>query len=180
MNPLVKSIGIKYGLIVAAISSGYYLIAYLFNEDLFANMGMGLAIMLSSFIILILSVAALKKQQGGYITFKDAASVFTFSWIINAAVSIVVTILLFHVIDPELGARVKEMTIETTIGMMERFGTPQEAMDEAIAKIEETDQFSIGKIFQGNLMSIVFALILGLIVAAFFKKEKPVFEDTVD
>jgi hypothetical protein len=180
MNPLVKSIGIKYGLMLAAISSGYYLIAYLFDEDLFANMVMGLVIMFVAFILLILSVVALKKQQGGYVTFKDAASVFTFSWIINVAVSIIVTILLFHVIDPELGGRVKELTIESTVSMLEKFGTPQEAMDEAIAKIEESDQFAIGEIFQGNLLSIVFALIMGLIVAAFFKKEKPVFEDTVD
>ena len=180
MNPLVRKIGMKYGLMLAAISSGYYLVAYLFDENLFANMWMGLIIMVVAFSLLIMSVVTLKKEQGGYVKFKDAASVFTFSWIINVAVSIVITILLFHVIDPELGDRVKEMTIESTVSMLEKFGTPQEAMDEAIAKIKETDQFAIGEIFQGNLISIVFALIMGLIVAAFFKKEKPVFEDIVD
>ena len=180
MNPLVKKYGIKHGLIIAAIAVGYYLIAYLFNEQLFVNWWIGISIMVVYFIILIMSVVSVKKEQGGYIEFKDAFSVFTLSWIVNTAITFVFTILLFHVIDTELGARIIDMTIETTVGFMEKMNVPEEALDEAITKIEEGDNYSIGGIVKGNLMGIVFAAVMGLIVAAFMKKPKPVFEDTVD
>ena len=180
MNPIVKSVGIKNGLILAGISIGYYLIAYLFNEELFANFLIGIALWVVFFVIMLFSVIKVKKEQDGYISYKDAVGSFTIPWIVNALLSIVFSLLLFHVIDPELGARVNDLIAESTVSMMEKFGAPEEAIEQSIAEIQNQDQFSIGKIFSGNLTSIVFAAIVGLIVAAFFKKDKPVFEDTVD
>ncbi len=180
MNPLVKQIGIKNGLILASISIGYYLIAYLFDENLFANFLIGIGLWVVFFIILLLGVFSVKKAQDGFVSFRDAVSVFTLPWIVNVAISIVFTILLFHVIDPDLAGRVQELTLEKTAGMMEKFGAPQEAIDKAIEDIQDQDNYSVGKIFLGNLTSIVFALVVGLIVAAFSKKEKPVFDNTVD
>ncbi len=180
MNPLVKKYGIKFGLMVAAVSVGYTLIAYLFNEQLFVNWWMGIIILVVNFVLLLMSVISLKKEQGGFIEFKDAFSVFTLSWIVNAGISIVFTILLFNVIDTELSTRVVDMSIEATVSILEKFNSPQEGIDEAIAKIQEQDNYSIVGIVKGNLLGIVFASILGLIVAAFMKKPKPIFEDTVD
>ena len=180
MNPLVKKIGIKNGLIMAGISVGYYLIAYLFNEDLFANFWIGIGMWVLFFVILLMGVFSVKKLQEGFISFRDAVSVFTLPWIVNVLISIVFTILLFHVIDADLAARVSELTIETTVSFMEKVGTPQEAIDQTIEEMQKQDNYSISKIFLGNLSSIIFALIVGLIVAAIAKKEKPVFENTVD
>ena len=180
MNPLVKKIGIRNGLIMSGISVGFYLIAYLFNEDLFANFWIGIGMWVVFFVILLMSVFSLKKLQGGFISFREAVSVFTLPWIVNVLISIVFTILLFHVIDTDLATRVSELTIETTVSFMERVGTPQEAIDQTIEEMQKQDNYSISKIFLGNLSSIIFALIVGLIVAAISKKEKPVFDNTVD
>ena len=154
--------------------------AYLFNEDLFANFWIGIGMWVLFFVILLMGVFSVKKLQEGFISFRDAVSVFTLPWIVNVLISIVFTILLFHVIDADLAARVSELTIETTVSFMEKVGTPQEAIDQTIEEMQKQDNYSISKIFLGNLSSIIFALIVGLIVAAIAKKEKPVFENTVD
>ena len=107
MNPLVKKIGVKNGLILAAISVGYYLIAYLFDEELFANFLIGIGLWVVFFVLLLRGVFSLKKEQGGFVSFREAVSVFTLPWIVNVAISIVFTILLFHVIDPDLAVRIQ-------------------------------------------------------------------------
>ena len=180
MNPLVKKYGIKFGLMIAALSVGYYLVAYLFNEELFVNWYIGIVLIVINFVLLLMSVISVKKEQNGFIEFKDAFSVFALSWIVNAGITMVFTILLFNVIDTELATRVVDMTIEATLSIMEKFNTPEEAIDKAIEDIQAQNNYSVGGIIKGNLISIVVASVFGLIVAAFFKKKKPIFEDTVD
>lgn len=180
MNPIVKNASVKYGLIFAAISIAYYLIAYVVDNSLFANWTMGILLFVALIVVLILGVREAKKKMGGFISFRDAFSTFVVGWIVNAVIGALFSILLFQVIDPGLAETVKELTMDRTIEMMESFNMSDEQIQEAIAQTEEqmSDQFSTGKQLMGILWNIVFGTIIGLIVAAAMKKDKPLYENT--
>lgn len=174
MNPIVKQFAVKFGLIAAAVNVAYALIAYLVDETLFSNWSIGIGVMLIPFIVKIVGVFQARSAMGGYIEFKDAFSVYLVASLISILISTVMNITLFHVIDPELGDRVQERTIENTIGMMERMGSPQETIDETIDRMESEEQFSLNKQLMGVLWYLLIQAVLGLIIAAFAKRKKPI------
>ena len=51
-------------------------------------------------------------------------------------------ILLFNVIDPDAAIRLKELTLESTVQMLEKFGTPTSAIKETVDKMKDYNQFS--------------------------------------
>jgi hypothetical protein len=57
------------------------------------------------------------------------------------------------------------------VSTLEKFGTPPSAINEAIAKLKENDQFSITEQLKGSIFSILFSAIFGLLMAAFFKSK---------
>ena len=91
---------------------------------------------------------------------------------------------MIYVIDPEFGQAFADVTIEKTIAMMEGFGAPEVAIEEALTNMEV--EFESQSSFLGNLWSMLkgvgFMAVIGLIVAAIVKKNPPVFDnvETVD
>ena len=67
------------------------------------------------------------------------------------------------------------MTLESTAEMMKNFGAPTSEIKKAVEKLEDYDQFSTLEQLKGSIWSIVGSAIFGLILAAIFKKDKPVF-----
>ena len=55
--------------------------------------------------------------------------------------------------------------------MMEKLGAPASAVNEAMQKAAETDNYSIGNIMFGIAIVLVFQAIFGLILAAIFKSK---------
>lgn len=180
MKDAVKTNASKYGLIAAAIGIAYTLIAYLANLELLVNPFAGIALWVVTLVILILSVGNTKKDFGGFISFRDAFSVFVLAYIINALVSTVFSILLFAVVDPGAAEDLTEMTVERSVELMERFGAPEEQIEDAVTSMEQGDQFSIGNQIRTFFWGIIIYAIIGLIVAAIMKKDKPEYEDQVD
>ena len=89
-------------------------------------------------------------------------------------ISSVVNIIIFNVVDTEAALILKEKIIESQMAMMERFGAPKEAIDDAISKLREQDNmFSIGSIFKSLAYQLAGFSIIGLIVAAVVKKKDP-------
>ncbi|MCT4625197.1 MAG: DUF4199 domain-containing protein [Schleiferiaceae bacterium] len=180
MNPLVKKYGIKYGGIAISVGILYFLIAYIFNEQLFANWWMGILLLIFNFVMMVMAVVAMKKEQGGFISYKEAVSVFSFSYIVVAIINLVFSLLMFHVVDPGLADRVMEISIEMAVSMSERFGAPEEQIQAQIDQMKEADTYGVYGLFKTAMWGIIIYTVLGLIVAAFMKKDKPVFENTVD
>lgn len=176
MNDAVKSAASKYGPIIAAIGITYTLIAYLIDMKLMVNMAAGISLWVINFVLLIVSVSAAKKALGGFISFKNAFTTFIFTFIISSLLSTVFAILLFGIVDTAAAEELQELTIETSVSFMEKLGTPESEIEKQVATMEETNQFSAGSQVKGFFMGIVVYAILGLIVAAVMKKDKPAFE----
>jgi hypothetical protein len=174
MNPIVKKYAVKHGLIVGGIAALYTLIAYLIDPTLFVNWFMGIALMVVNFVILVMATVNTRKEQGGFISFKDAFSAFLVAALVGTLISTTVNIMIFNVVDPDFKEEITELTIEASVEMMENFGADEAAIEQGIAQIEENDQFSLGKQLQGVLWAIIGYAVVGLILAAITKKEKPV------
>lgn len=177
MNEIIKKNSSKFGLIMAGLMISYTLLAYVVDQALFVNMVVGFALIIGSISIFIVSAVQTRKGLGGYITFKEAFTAFMLTYIIYASVTTVFSILLFNIIDPDLAAQLKDMTMEKSVEMMEGFGMSDDLIAESIAKQEEVDNYSIISQLKSFLMGIVIYSVLGLIVSAVLKKNRPEFPD---
>lgn len=173
MNSVVQSTATKYGLIAAAINIGWLMIAYLLDLSLLVNPFAGIAIWIVGLIVYILSAYQVKKQLGGFVTFKNAFAAFILAYIINALISLIFTIVLFNFIDTGAREEVMDLTISKSVEMFENFGMSEADIDETISQMETQDNFSLGSQLQGLLTGIVIYAIIGLIVAAIIKKNPP-------
>tara|TARA_R110002072_G_scaffold201753_3_gene359583 strand:- start:1978 stop:2553 length:576 start_codon:yes stop_codon:yes gene_type:complete len=177
MNEIIKKNSSKFGLISGGIAIAYFLAAYLIDEALFVNMILGIALWIAYIVFFILSVAQSKKALGGFISFKDAFSGFVLTAIIYSLLVTMFSIFLFNVMDPELGLRLKEASIEKSIEIWESIGLTDDQISESLEKMEAMDTYSISNLGKSFLYSIIGYSILGLIVAAIMKKDRPVFLD---
>ena len=177
MNPLIKKHALNFGIIAAVISILYSLMAYLVDNTLFVNKWLATIMMIVGFVLYIMAPMRVKRDQGGYITFRDALAAFVVTFIIAGITGVIWNLLLFNVIDPDLQSTVQEMTIEKSVQMMERFGAPEDAIDQSIAQMEETNNYSLGNQVKGFFMMLMFMIIVGLIVAAVVKKNPPLVDE---
>ena len=88
----------------------------------------------------------------------------------------VFNILLYTVIDPSLPETMKELTVEATVGMLESFGTPQEAIDASIVEIEKSvmESTTPAGILKSAPWGVIIIFIFALIASIFIKKNEPV------
>jgi len=83
-------------------------------------------------------------------------------------------LLLLNYIDPEAALKLKDLTIEATVTMLQKFGTPDAAIQEAVAKLQEYNQFSTIELLKGSIWSILGSIIFGLILALIFRSKPQV------
>lgn len=153
--------------------------AYLVDLELLVNTWAGIGLWAVNMVLLIVSVGQVKKAFGGFLSFKEGFSTFILTYTVSALVSAVFSILLFAVIDPEAADKVQALIIETTVTMMERFGAPEESITEQVENLESTNQFSVVNQVKGFFTGIVLYAVIGLIVAAIMKRNKPEFIDQI-
>jgi hypothetical protein len=168
-----KKIATTYGLYLGAILALITTLMYSLNQELFTKWWIGILTILIVITLGIVSVAKSKGAQNGIITFKDAFTSYFITVAVGLAISTVVGILIFNVIDPELASYLQEKTIELTREFMEKFNTPEADIEEALAKMAETDNFSIISQLKSYVFGLLFQAVLGLLVALIFKRKDP-------
>jgi hypothetical protein len=174
-----KKNGIRIGLIFGLIAVVYSFGAYAIDETLFTKWWLSLLLFVASLFFFIYAMVQTRKQLGGFITFREAFSAFMIPAIVYLFMSTAANMVLFQVIDTELADRVKERMIEASMEWFEKMNMPEDAIDEAITKMEEQDQFGMVAQLRSFGMAIIFFGVIGAIAAAIIKRNKPMFE-TVD
>ncbi len=169
MNEIIKKNGIKFGIISAIISIVVTVSMYAIDMNLFANSWIQFGIVIFYLFLGVYVVATTKKEMGGTINFKEAFTAYFIYCVIGIVIANIFNYILFNFIDPAAKDQILEITINKTVEMMEKFGTPKEAMKEAIIALKESDQYSIANIIKGSAFSIIFSSVIGLIVAAIMK-----------
>ncbi len=174
MNEHVKSQAFRFGTIAGGLAIAYTLLSYLTDLVLFSNFWAGILFWVVTLVILIIAVSRAKALMGGYISFKNAFSTFVVTYVITSLISTAFSIILFNLIDPAAGERVQELLIETSVGYMEQFGTPEGQIEAQVEQMEAENPFGIIGLVKSFFWGIFWYAIIGLIVAAFMKKNKPV------
>ncbi|MFD2890817.1 DUF4199 domain-containing protein [Flavobacterium chuncheonense] len=175
MNEIIKKNGVKFGLITGIVVLLINLMLYLIDLKLFISTWISAGLFLFYFIISLLVFIQTKKDLGGFISLKEGFTAYFLSIVIGFAISISFNIILFNLIDPEAKETIKELGIEAFVNMMRKFGTPNAQLKEMATKMEEQDQFAVGSQIMGYGINLLFGAIYGVILAAIFKKDKPVF-----
>lgn len=172
----------RVGLIASVIGIIYTLIAYFIGPEAFTSYIFMFLIAIGILVYFILSLKKVRSSLGANFTFGNAFFNFMVMVVIYTVISQIFNYLLIYVIDPEFGVAMTDAIIEKTVGMMEGFGAPEQAIAEAITEMEVAfeDQTTISGMLLGILKYLGFMAVVGLIVAAIMKNKKEVFTETVD
>ena len=173
-NVTVKESAIQYGLILGGILAILIVMMYALNQDLFLEWWIGIVVI--PLIIIgtgIVSTAKSKDLLGGIMTFKEAFTAYFITIALGLLISTAVGILIFSIIDPELAKYIQEQSIEISRGIMERFDTPPEMIEEELDKLRGVDNYSFTSQLKSYFGSLVFFSVIGLLVGLIFKKADP-------
>jgi hypothetical protein len=168
----MKKTGVTFGLILAAYLVLRTTLIYSIDLTLFVNGWLGFIDFLVALVLTIVAIAKVKKSMGGFISFKEAFSVYFITIAIGLTVYTIYNMILFNVIDPEAKQVVQEHVIESTIGTMQKFGADSAMIKESVTKMRETDSFSIPQQLLGLAITLIVYSIIGLIVAVAMRKNK--------
>jgi hypothetical protein len=172
MNQIIKSKGINSGLVFGLVLILPVLYAYVIDPTFFVSFwNLGIAL-LAFFVHGFWVVGSLKKAQDGYITFKEAFSVFFIANAIGLFISVTMTILIFVVIDPELQNTVIELSIAKTTIILEDMGATTELLEKTINDIRKQDSYSIGIQLKSYFYSLIFASIFGALISLILQKKQ--------
>ena len=170
MENSIKSSAINYGLYLGGLLSLITVAIYAININLMVNMWLGIGLLLAVIAFGVVSTAKSKSIMEGVLSFKQAFSSYFITVAVGVLISTVVSIILFNFIDPEAAETVKELTVESTISMMQGFNAPADTIAEAVDKIESQNQFSVLNSMKSVAWGLLFQAVIGLIVAAIMKK----------
>ncbi|MBC5864381.1 DUF4199 domain-containing protein [Flavobacterium sp. K77] len=170
-NEIVKKNGITFGVAIGIVSSLITALIYAIDLNLFTEWWIGVLSILTYLVLGIVLLVRTKKELNGVFTFKQAFTTYFIAIVVGILISVLFNILLFNVIDPSAKEAVNELIIKYTMNMMQKFGAPASAINEAIAKMRENDPYSPIELLKGSLFSIGFSSIFGLLLAAIFKSK---------
>lgn len=173
MEKSSKSIAVNYGIYLALFLSSITILAYVINLEWLTSMGVGIGLFIIILIFGIISIVKTKNVLQGFISFKEAFTSYFTTVAIGMVISAIVSIILFNYVDPDAADYLKEQVILKTTKMMENFGTPQEAIDKAIADIQNQNQFDLLNQVKSLAFQLVFYAVIGIIIAFILKKNDP-------
>ncbi|MGY5848438.1 DUF4199 domain-containing protein [Salegentibacter sp. HM20] len=173
MEKSIKSVATAYGTYLAILLVILTVLAYAFDLSLFSTWWFGIALLVIIIILGIISVFKAKKASTQLFTFKSAFSAYFLTVFIGTFISVLFSILLFNVIDTEASQVILENTMESTRGMLERFGTPQTEIDKALTEMQNQDNYGPVQQLKGYAFQLVFFAVIGLFIALIFREKDP-------
>ncbi|NDP28734.1 MAG: DUF4199 domain-containing protein [Flavobacterium sp.] len=171
MNEIIKKNGISYGIITGVVSALITTAIYAIDLKLFTAWWVTVLSIGFYIIIAIVLLTKTKKELKGVFSFKDAFTTYFISAVIGILISVLFNIILFNFIDPSAKETIKEISIKYAVEMMQKFNAPSSAINDAVKKMQENDQFSIIELLKGSAFSIVFSSLFGLLLALIFKSK---------
>lgn len=163
---------IKAGVITGLIMTVITFLCYFINYELLGAAWLGGASLLIYCGLIIFFGIEYRKELGGFMSFGTAFQFAFISLIIMLVVTTFGNMLLFLVLDPGLGERMADLTMENTLKMMDSFGAgelPSDQMDEMKKGFSEA--YTAWGMIKGAGFMLIFYAILALILGAIIKKK---------
>ena len=179
MNEIIKKNGINFGVILGVIGivsqMTVYAIGGISKENAILNSVIQFVFWAAYLIVRIIQCNKTKKEFNGFISLKELFTTLTVTIIIGILISQSFTYLFNNFIDVEYGNTLNEFMNEQQIVAQNAMKNFTKVTSEDLKKIAETNNFSILNILQGTLIAFLLSSVMNLILAAIFKKNKPVF-----
>jgi len=179
MNEIIKKNGINFGIILGIIGivsqMTVYALGGISKENAILNSVIQFVFWAAYLTVRIIQCNKTKKEFNGYISFKELFTTLTITIAIGIVISQLFTFLFNNFIDTEYGTAMNDFMNEQQILAQNAMKGFIKVTSEDLKKIAEKDNFSIVSILQGTLVAFLISSILNLILAAIFKKNKPVF-----
>jgi hypothetical protein len=171
INEIIKKNGVTYGVITGVLSILITTSIYVIDISLFTSVWIGLISFAMFIIVGIILLSKTKKELNGVFSFKQAFTTYFISAVVAILISVAFNIVLFNLIDPSAKEIIKENSIKSIAETMQKYNAPASTVNDAISKLQDTDQFAPLEQLKGSIFSILFSALLGLILAAFFKSK---------
>ena len=123
-----------HGLMGALLNFAIMVVLYIVNMNLLAEWWVGVLAMGIFVVVMCTGSVATRKVRGGNMTFGQAYGASMVVALTAQFASAVLTLLLYHLIAPELPGVLEELTMAKTREMMEGFGMSGKMLD---AQMEE-------------------------------------------
>jgi uncharacterized membrane protein YvlD (DUF360 family) len=167
---------IKPGLVIGLVSLVLTFIAYFIDSTLLASGWFGLVAIVVFFALIIYFGKQYRQELGGFMSFGTAFNFSFITMVISGLIGLAGQLLLFHVIDPSLGAVLADEGFKTAMSMMEKFGQNPDNLDPAILEKMKADSVNnytlIGQIKSFGFALIIYAIIALILGAILKKKDK--------
>jgi len=170
MTEAIKKNSINIGIILGVIWILCHVIMYSIDLKYFINFWLGLGLIFFGVIIAIVAVVKSKVLKGGFMTFRQAFTAFFITVALAFAIQVAFDSILFNLIDPAAKEIVKEHYIDFNISMGQRAQLPAEKIKEQVEVIKNSNMYGFANLAQQYVFIMLLYTIIGLIVAAAFKK----------
>ncbi|MFZ1805909.1 MAG: DUF4199 domain-containing protein [Cyclobacteriaceae bacterium] len=176
--PTLLNHSLRWALIVGLTSGILSLVFYAVDYSLLADWKVGLSFFAIYIGLTIYAGISYRKESGPYLPFGKAYQHGFVIFAVSGLIATVFNILLFQVIDSDLGGKVTEVAIENTAEMMNNFGAPPDQIDKAIDDTRErmADQYTLIGQLKGYGFMVIVSAVLALITGLIVRKSEPVFD----
>lgn len=166
---------VKHGLILGAITIVMTLLLYAIDYTMLASIKFALLSLVVFLGYGIYAGISYRKEIGGFLSFKHAFVHGFLVFITSAIISTIFNILLHTVIDPELGQKLTDVSVQNAEDMMRNFGMPEDQLDEALekARTDAAGRYKVGGLALGLVWASIGCAIFALISGAIAKKKQP-------
>jgi hypothetical protein len=175
MQPKKISIALTYGLIAGLAMVLLTTILYLAGVNAFLGKFAYFGNLLPLAMAIVASLAE-KKARGGFLEFRDALKVAFLVFVIALALQTLFNWILLNFIDQPFRQAVEQETMLRTERWLQRIGMSQEKTDEAIAREQGVNHFTLPRLITGLAIWYIVLFLVSLLIAAIVKKKKPAFE----
>jgi len=173
---------LQFGLMLGGISILLFVLIYLMGIEFMTNWWLGIGLGLMILGLYIFFSLRLKNTSGidqisYWQAFLAILIMSAITGLMNAGYQRTINYL-----DPHLMENIQNATIQKTSAMMEKFGAPQEKIDQTIdnmqEKFEDAKNVTVAGMVKDTLFTLLWYSVFGLIMAIFVRKTPPLFPES--
>lgn len=177
MNELFQKSFVKWGLYLGLLSGLLTFLWYVIDISLLISGWMSLLTYFLIVLFMVFSAREEAKLQDGSLSYGQAVVNSLGVSAVYSFIFLLFTALLYNVIDPELPEKLKELTLEKLATTLENFGMSESDIDKTMEATAERDfKQDFRALGTGFLVMMAINFVIGLIVSAFTRKNKPMFD----
>ena len=162
-----RSVGIRYGIIIAAISIVFFLLFVIVDIELYLKIGRWGGTIIA-IIVLVLAHQYFKKNGDGFMSYGQGVGIAFWAGLVSSVIGSIFTYVYVKFIDSSMTTAIREGAIRD----MEEKGQSEEQIEMAMKFV---DMFTNPEalLFFGLFFGILGTVVIGLIVTIFTQRARP-------